>query len=89
MLEEQTMGYQLRNSADSDTEQVLSFLAGCLAGLAIGGALGLLLAPHRGDITRRKLTRRAGETKDQVIQAVEELLEKRKGTRDGDENANS
>lgn len=84
------MGYQLRNSADSDTEQVLSFLAGCLAGLAIGGALGLLLAPHRGDITRRKLTRRAGETKDQVIQAVEELLERReKGKGDGDEETNS
>ena len=84
------MGYQLRNSADSDTEQILSFLAGCLAGLVIGGALGLLLAPHRGDITRRKITRQAGETKDQVIQAVEELMEKRqKGTRDGDKDANS
>lgn len=84
------MGYQLRKSADSDTEQVLSFLAGCLAGLAIGGALGLLLAPHRGDITRRKLTRRAGETKDQVIQAIEELMERReKGKRDGDEETNS
>ena len=84
------MGYQLRNSTDSDTEQILSFLAGCLAGLAIGGALGLLLAPHRGDITRRKITRQAGETKDQVIQAVEELLEKRqKGTRDGDKETNS
>lgn len=84
------MGYQLRNSADSDTEQVLSFVAGCLAGLAIGGALGLLLAPHRGDITRRKLTRRAGETKDQVLQAVEELLERReKGKGNGDETANS
>ncbi|MBM3277922.1 MAG: YtxH domain-containing protein [Candidatus Handelsmanbacteria bacterium] len=84
------MGYQLRNSADSDTEQVLSFLAGCLAGLAIGGALGLLLAPHRGDITRRKLSRRAGETRDQAIQAVEELMERReKGKRDGDEAANS
>lgn len=84
------MGYQLRNSADSDTEQVLSFLAGCLAGLAIGGALGLLLAPHRGDITRRKLTRLAGETRDQVVEAVEEMLEKRqKGTRDGDEETNS
>ena len=84
------MGYHLRNSADSDMEQVLSFLAGCLAGLVIGGALGLLLAPHRGDITRRKITRRAGETKDQVVQAVEELIEKKlKGTRDGDEEANS
>lgn len=84
------MGYHLRNNADSDTEQVLSFMAGCLAGLAIGGALGLLLAPHRGDITRRKITRQAGETKDQVIQAVEELMEKRrKGTRDGDKDANS
>ena len=84
------MGYQLRKSADSDTEQVLSFLAGCLAGLAIGGALGLLLAPHRGDITRRKLNRLAGETKDQVVEAVEEMLEKRqKGTSDGDKDANS
>jgi gas vesicle protein len=84
------MGYQLKNSADADTEQVLSFLAGCLAGLAIGGALGLLLAPHRGDITRRKISRRAGETRDQVIQAIEELMEKKqKGKGDGDEATNS
>ena len=48
------------------------------------------LARTADAITRRKLTRRAGETKDQLVEAVEELLEKRqKGGRDGDETANS
>ena len=40
---------------------VLGFLAGCVAGLFLGAALGVLMAPHRGDITRRKIVRRAGE----------------------------
>lgn len=84
------MRYHLRNSEDSNTDQLVSFLAGCVAGLAIGGLLGVLLAPHRGDITRRKISRQVGQTRDQVVQAVEELLEKKlKGARDGDEETTS
>lgn len=51
-----------------------SFLSGCLTGMVIGGVLGVLLAPHRGDITRRKIARKAGETKDQVGEAVEDQI---------------
>ena len=52
-----------------------SFLSGCLTGVVIGGILGVMLAPHRGDITRRKIARRAGQAKDQVSEAVEDQLE--------------
>jgi gas vesicle protein len=42
--------------------------------MVIGGVLGVLMAPHRGDITRRKIVRRAGETKDQVSEVVEDHI---------------
>ena len=41
----------------------------------IGGVLGVLLAPHRGDITRRKVARKAEEAKGQVIEVVENQVE--------------
>ena len=57
------------------TDNLIIFLVGCLTGMVIGAVLGVLLAPHRGDITRRKLARRAGETKDQLIEAVGERVD--------------
>ena len=53
---------------------LIGCLVGCLAGLVIGWALGVLLAPHRGDITRRKVARKAGQTRDQVVEKVEDLM---------------
>jgi gas vesicle protein len=53
--------------------QVGSFLMGCLTGLVIGCALGVLLAPHRGEVTRRKLRRRVEEARDQVSEKMEDL----------------
>ena len=35
-----------------------------LAGMAIGTAMGMLMAPHRGEITRRKIARRAAKSAD-------------------------
>ena len=66
------MAYR-RYHGDSDSS-LGSFLSGCLTGMVIGGVLGVLMAPHRGDITRRKIVRRAGETKDQVSEVVEDQI---------------
>jgi gas vesicle protein len=74
---------RLRAHAEPEADQLAVFLAGCLAGLVVGAALGVLLAPHRGDITRRRLVRRAGQTKDQVVGAMEGLLEKQRQARGG------
>jgi gas vesicle protein len=50
-----------------------SFALGLLTGLTAGSILGVLLAPHRGEITRRKIRRKVDETRDQVNEAVEDL----------------
>ncbi|MEE3259012.1 MAG: YtxH domain-containing protein [Candidatus Latescibacterota bacterium] len=60
-----------------------SFLTGFVAGALVGMAVGVLLAPHKGDVTRRKIVRQAGETRDEVIEAVEDLIERRE-TPNGD-----
>ena len=52
-----------------------SFLSGAFAGMLLGGVLGVMLAPHRGDITRRKLMRKADEAREQVGEAMEDQLE--------------
>jgi len=84
---------RLQPNRDSGS-RVAGFLVGCLAGMVVGAAVGVLLAPHRGDITRRKLARRAGETKEQVVERVEDLMVHRRGedaegAEDADEEANS
>ena len=50
------------------------FLGGCLAMLVLGAVLGLLLAPQRGEVTRRRIRRRAGAARDGVIEKVEDLM---------------
>ena len=64
------MAYISRKVQSESSSHLGSFLTGCLAGAIIGGVLGVLLAPHRGDITRRKVARKAEETKEQVIEVV-------------------
>ena len=51
------------------------FTTGLLFGGAVGYALGVLYAPHRGRITRGKIRRGVDEAKDRVIEAVEDLEE--------------
>ena len=84
------MTYHRPFASRSTTATLLGFLAGCLAGAVLGAVLGVLLAPHRGDITRRKLARRAGQTRDQVIEKVEDLMVHRRdeGAENADEEAN-
>ncbi|MEW6750695.1 MAG: YtxH domain-containing protein [Candidatus Latescibacterota bacterium] len=49
------------------------FLVGMLTGLLVGTTIGMLYAPHRGEVTRRRLRRRVGDMRDQVDEAVEDL----------------
>ncbi|MDA0335401.1 MAG: YtxH domain-containing protein [bacterium] len=81
------MPYMRHHSSKSSGGNLIGFLIGCLAGIVLGAALGILLAPHRGDITRRKLLRRAGETRDQVVERVEDLMVHRSEDADADEAA--
>ena len=37
----------------------------------------MVMAPHKGDVTRRKIVRQAGEKRDEVMEAVEDLIERR------------
>ena len=80
----------MRPYAQKDSHDTLvGFLLGCLAGVVLGAVLGIMTAPHRGDITRRKLVRRAGETRDQVVEKVEDLMVHRsEDSDDADEEAN-
>ena len=86
------MAYISRQMQSKRTSHLGSFLTGCLAGAIIGGVLGVLLAPHRGDITRRKVARKAEEAKEQVIEVVEnqvDSLKVQKEEENGDQEADS
>ena len=46
------------------------------------------MAPHKGDITRRRIVRQAGEKRDEVMEAVEDLIERRgPASGDGEEDS--
>ncbi len=84
------MPYVRYHAGGKSSSKLAGFLAGCVAGIIVGGALGMLIAPHRGDITRRKIVRKAGQTKDQVVEKVEDLMvHRREAAGDVDEEANS
>lgn len=77
------MAYYIRPPLQREPDgNFASFLAGCVAGIVIGGALGMLIAPYRGEITRRKIVRHANEAKDQVVEVVEDQLETLRERRD-------
>jgi hypothetical protein len=71
------MGYQRFYPQQSESSSVGSFLAGLGIGVLLGAALGVISAPHRGDVTRRTIVRQAGATRDQVVEAVEDFVERR------------
>jgi YtxH-like protein len=51
-------------------------LLGFIAGAAIGGALGILLAPDKGSETRRKIVEKGSELGDSISESVTGLGEK-------------
>ena len=48
---------------------------GVLAGVAVGALLGVLFAPDKGSETRKKLSRKATDTADEVKDKFDALLE--------------
>ena len=71
------MPYQRFYPQQSQSSGTGSFLSGFVAGALIGVVAGILLAPHKGEVTRRKIVRQAGDKRDEVIEAVEDLVEHR------------
>jgi gas vesicle protein len=48
---------------------------GVLAGVAVGAILGVLFAPDKGSVTRKKLMRKATDTADDLKDKFDDLLE--------------
>ena len=50
-------------------------LLGIVAGAATGALMGVLFAPHKGSVTRKKISRTTGSYADGVKEKVNELLD--------------
>jgi hypothetical protein len=64
---------QLETSVMNNTAKIL---LGFIAGAAIGGALGILLAPDKGSETRRKIVEKGSELGDTISDSVTGFGEK-------------
>lgn len=58
-------------------------LLGTLAGVAIGAAVGILLAPDKGSETRKKISRKGNEYKDGLKEKFDGLKDKYNSAVDG------
>ena len=57
-----------------ETNNVKIVLGALLAGAAIGGTLGILFAPAKGSDTRKKISKKGEEMKDDLQAKYEELI---------------
>jgi len=68
----------MKNSTNNN-----AMVAGALlAGVAIGGILGILFAPAKGSETRKKFTRKSNEIKDDIKARYDELVAETKILKD-------
>jgi len=58
-------------------------LIGFVAGAAIGGALGILLAPDKGSETRRRIVERGSDIGDSIVDFGESVKDKFNDVVDG------
>tara|TARA_B100001094_G_scaffold295537_1_gene316963 strand:+ start:1459 stop:1710 length:252 start_codon:yes stop_codon:yes gene_type:complete len=52
-----------------------AFILGLGLGVILGAVAGIIAAPHRGDVTRRRLSKKAESARDQVVEAVEDFVD--------------
>lgn len=50
-------------------------LLGIIAGLAVGATLGVLLAPDKGEKTRKKIISKSKEAKDKLKDSFDDFLD--------------
>ncbi|WP_338357026.1 YtxH domain-containing protein [Yeosuana marina] len=50
-------------------------ILGLVAGLAVGATLGILLAPDKGEKTRKKIVSKTRETKDKLKDSFDDFLD--------------
>lgn len=55
------------------TKSVVAVSLSIIGGVAVGAALGILFAPAKGEVTRRRISRKAEHTVDSLKDKVEDL----------------
>ncbi len=51
-------------------------IIGILGGIAVGAIAGILLAPEKGEVTRKKIVNKAKDVKNSLEQNVDTTIEK-------------
>jgi gas vesicle protein len=74
---------QLKHTKSRIMNNTSKILLGLIAGIAIGGALGILLAPDKGSETRRKIVEKGSELGDSITGFGETVKEKISDVVDG------
>lgn len=59
--------------SDSGSKTILAFATGIFVGAAVGAIGGILFAPDKGTETRRKITAKTGELKDDLSEKLDSL----------------